>query len=286
MLSNWMSICLYQYLKVGPTRLCQGVGEGRGGAGTLSCPAPSGWLCFPTWLGQSHPWLSHLALLQDSAGEPLYKLFKAIKHQVEKGPVDAVQKKAKYTLNDTGLLGDDVEYTPLVSPQDQVPGQPQNQKLDATCFLHGLSLAPIPCAGPTPAQGGALRATTPGQLPPGFPGCCRHMWGPAHRMCGGKCVYGEAVRDVCSCDYLCVVSQLHVSSLSPLLSVLSHSAGRGEARVLLGLRTLRPFSSTRDVAISRRPKPASSLGRARARAPPQLLLCSVPLADGERDRPG
>ncbi|XP_040843627.1 plexin-B2 isoform X1 [Ochotona curzoniae] len=64
MLSNWMSICLYQYLR-------------------------------------------------DSAGEPLYKLFKAIKHQVEKGPVDAVLKKAKYTLNDTGLLGDDVEYAPL-----------------------------------------------------------------------------------------------------------------------------------------------------------------------------
>lgn len=53
--------------------------------------------------------------LQDSAGEPLYKLFKAIKHQVEKGPVDAKMKKAKYTLNDTGLLGDDVEYSILVS---------------------------------------------------------------------------------------------------------------------------------------------------------------------------
>uniref|UniRef100_A0A671NXS4 Plexin-B2-like n=1 Tax=Sinocyclocheilus anshuiensis TaxID=1608454 RepID=A0A671NXS4_9TELE len=66
MLCNWMSICLYQFLK-------------------------------------------------DSAGEPLYKLFKAIKHQVEKGPVDAKMKKAKYTLNDTGLLGDDVEYTVLVS---------------------------------------------------------------------------------------------------------------------------------------------------------------------------
>uniref|UniRef100_A0A8C9R8V0 Plexin B2 n=1 Tax=Scleropages formosus TaxID=113540 RepID=A0A8C9R8V0_SCLFO len=64
MLCNWMSICLYQFLK-------------------------------------------------DSAGEPLYKLFKAIKHQVEKGPVDAVVKKAKYTLNDTGLLGDDVEYCTL-----------------------------------------------------------------------------------------------------------------------------------------------------------------------------
>ncbi|XP_066523018.1 plexin-B2a [Hoplias malabaricus] len=64
MLCNWMSICLYQFLK-------------------------------------------------DTAGEPLYKLFKAIKHQVEKGPVDAKMKKAKYTLNDTGLLGDDVEYTVL-----------------------------------------------------------------------------------------------------------------------------------------------------------------------------
>uniref|UniRef100_A0A672SPC2 Plexin B2 n=1 Tax=Sinocyclocheilus grahami TaxID=75366 RepID=A0A672SPC2_SINGR len=64
MLCNWMSICLYQFLK-------------------------------------------------DSAGEPLYKLFKAIKHQVEKGPVDAEMKKAKYTLNDTGLLVDDVEYSVL-----------------------------------------------------------------------------------------------------------------------------------------------------------------------------
>ncbi|XP_038123079.1 plexin-B2-like [Cyprinodon tularosa] len=64
MLCNWMSICLYQFLR-------------------------------------------------DTAGEPLYKLFKALKHQVEKGPVDARLKKAKYTLNDTGLLGDDVEYSVL-----------------------------------------------------------------------------------------------------------------------------------------------------------------------------
>ncbi|XP_008303787.1 plexin-B2-like [Stegastes partitus] len=64
MLCNWMSICLYQFLR-------------------------------------------------DTAGEPLYKLYKALKHQVEKGPVDARMKKAKYTLNDTGLLGDDVEYSVL-----------------------------------------------------------------------------------------------------------------------------------------------------------------------------
>ncbi|XP_037837256.1 plexin-B2 [Kryptolebias marmoratus] len=73
MLCNWMSICLYQFLR-------------------------------------------------DTAGEPLYKLFKALKHQVEKGPVDARLKKAKYTLNDTGLLGDDVEYS-VLTVQVLVPGE-------------------------------------------------------------------------------------------------------------------------------------------------------------------
>lgn len=52
--------------------------------------------------------------LQDSAGESLYMLFRAIKHQVDKGPVDAVTGKAKYTLNDNRLLREDVEYRTLV----------------------------------------------------------------------------------------------------------------------------------------------------------------------------
>lgn len=51
--------------------------------------------------------------LRDSAGEPLYMLFRAIKHQVDKGPVDAVTGKAKYTLNDNRLLREDVEYKTL-----------------------------------------------------------------------------------------------------------------------------------------------------------------------------
>ncbi|XP_030623634.1 plexin-B1 [Chanos chanos] len=53
------------------------------------------------------------SFLRDSAGEPLYMLFKAIKHQVDKGPVDAVTGKAKYTLNDNRLLREDVEYRTL-----------------------------------------------------------------------------------------------------------------------------------------------------------------------------
>ncbi|KAJ8369668.1 hypothetical protein SKAU_G00096960 [Synaphobranchus kaupii] len=51
--------------------------------------------------------------LRDSVGEPLYMLFRAIKHQVDKGPVDAVTGKAKYTLNDNRLLREDVEYRSL-----------------------------------------------------------------------------------------------------------------------------------------------------------------------------
>ncbi|XP_039508583.1 plexin-B1 isoform X3 [Pimephales promelas] len=51
--------------------------------------------------------------LRDTAGEAFYMLFRAIKHQVDKGPVDAVSGKAKYTLNDNRLLREDVEYRTL-----------------------------------------------------------------------------------------------------------------------------------------------------------------------------
>lgn len=61
MLTNWMSICLYSFLK-------------------------------------------------DVAAEPLYMLYRAIKYQVDKGPVDTVTGKAKRTLNDSHLLREDIEY--------------------------------------------------------------------------------------------------------------------------------------------------------------------------------
>lgn len=56
----------------------------------------------------------YFLLGQESAGESFYMLFRAIKHQVDKGPVDAVTGKAKYTLNDNRLLREDVEYRTLV----------------------------------------------------------------------------------------------------------------------------------------------------------------------------
>lgn len=62
-------------------------------------------------------------LCQDSVGEPLYMLFRGIKHQVDKGPVDWVTGKAKYTLNDNRLLREDLEYRTLVSTKSFVPSE-------------------------------------------------------------------------------------------------------------------------------------------------------------------
>lgn len=54
-------------------------------------------------------------------------LFRAIKHQVDKGPVDAVTGKAKYTLNDSRLLREDLEYHTLV--------RIHSFKKNSICFL-------------------------------------------------------------------------------------------------------------------------------------------------------
>lgn len=68
--------------------------------------------------------------LRDSAGESLYMLFRAIKHQVDKGPVDAVTSKAKYTLNDNRLLREDLEYKTLtLNVLVQGAGLSENQPL-------------------------------------------------------------------------------------------------------------------------------------------------------------
>ena len=65
MLTNWMSICLYGYLK-------------------------------------------------DYAGSSLFMLCKAIKHQIDKGPVDAVTSEARYSLSEDKLLREKIHPTMLV----------------------------------------------------------------------------------------------------------------------------------------------------------------------------
>ncbi|KAG8554553.1 hypothetical protein GDO81_003827 [Engystomops pustulosus] len=53
------------------------------------------------------------SFLREAAAEPLYRLYRAIMYQVDKGPVDAVTGKAKRTLNDGRLLREDIECRPM-----------------------------------------------------------------------------------------------------------------------------------------------------------------------------
>jgi plexin A len=60
--------------------------------------------------------------LKECAGDPMYLLFRAIKHQVEKGPVDSVTHEARYSLSEEKLIRQSVDYRPLtvyvsMSPQ-------------------------------------------------------------------------------------------------------------------------------------------------------------------------
>lgn len=51
--------------------------------------------------------------LKNDAGEPLFMLFKAVKQQAEKGPVDAVTGEARYSLSEDKLLRQAVDFKPV-----------------------------------------------------------------------------------------------------------------------------------------------------------------------------
>ena len=53
-------------------------------------------------------------VLQEHAGASLFMLYKAIKLQVEKGPVDAVTGDARYSLSEDRLLREKIEPKSLV----------------------------------------------------------------------------------------------------------------------------------------------------------------------------
>ena len=52
--------------------------------------------------------------LKKHAGKMLFMLFKAIKHQTEKGPVDVFTSESKYSLSEDRLLREKVEPKTLV----------------------------------------------------------------------------------------------------------------------------------------------------------------------------
>ena len=60
--------------------------------------------------------------LHECAGDPLYMLYCAIKHQVDKGPVDLISHEARYSLSEEKLIRQQIEYRQMtvfvsMSPQ-------------------------------------------------------------------------------------------------------------------------------------------------------------------------
>lgn len=53
--------------------------------------------------------------LRECAGEPLFMLFRAVKQQVDKGPVDAITSEARYSLSEEKLIRQSIDFKPMVS---------------------------------------------------------------------------------------------------------------------------------------------------------------------------
>ncbi|XP_044766008.1 plexin-A4 [Coccinella septempunctata] len=51
--------------------------------------------------------------LKECAGEPLFMLFRAVKQQVDKGPVDAVTSEARYSLSEEKLIRQSIDFKPM-----------------------------------------------------------------------------------------------------------------------------------------------------------------------------
>lgn len=53
--------------------------------------------------------------MQECAGEPLFVLYRAIKQQVDKGPVDAITSEARYSLSEEKLIRQSIDYKSMTA---------------------------------------------------------------------------------------------------------------------------------------------------------------------------
>ena len=60
--------------------------------------------------------------LKECAGEPLFMLYRAIKGQVDKGPVDFLTSEAKYSLSEDKLIRQQLDYKTMVSRFTAITG--------------------------------------------------------------------------------------------------------------------------------------------------------------------
>ncbi|CAH1265844.1 PLXNA1 [Branchiostoma lanceolatum] len=70
--------------------------------------------------------ISLYPFLKETAGQPLFMLYKAIKYQVEKGPVDSILGFARYSITEDRLLREQVDHEVLTLNVVSLPGGPSS----------------------------------------------------------------------------------------------------------------------------------------------------------------
>ncbi|XP_067122896.1 plexin-A2-like [Centruroides vittatus] len=69
--------------------------------------------------------------LKECAGDPLFMLYRAIKQQVDKGPVDSITSEARYSLSEEKLIRQSIEYKSMIVFVSMSP---------QTAYMSGLEL--------------------------------------------------------------------------------------------------------------------------------------------------
>lgn len=107
-------------------------------------------------------------------GEPFFLLLCAIKQQINKGSIDAITGKARYTLNEEWLLRENVEAKPqvrrsrpqlslLLARASQAAEPNNNKKLLFFCLAEHQCVLPGLRHGLPVSQGHAYRHNLPGE---------------------------------------------------------------------------------------------------------------------------
>lgn len=79
--------------------------------------------------------------LRECAGEPLYMLFRAVKGQLEKGPIDAITSEARYSLSEEKLIRQLIDFKPItiyvsINQQIQQSHHQIQTQVRADAFIH------------------------------------------------------------------------------------------------------------------------------------------------------
>lgn len=81
--------------------------------------------------------------LRECAGDPLFLLFRAVKQQVDKGPVDAITSEARYSLSEEKLIRQSIDFKPMVRQYNIIIAEVNNSLFFRLCmslFLNKLYL--------------------------------------------------------------------------------------------------------------------------------------------------